>query len=218
VGTGTTQAGLLLASIPLGGAVGAVLLVRFVRRDRRMRVAGAMAIGCGLPLIVTAAEPAWPIAWLCWFVSGALAAFQVEVTTSIVQAIPDRSRARLVGMASSWLVGAQGVGLLVFGAIANATGAGRSIALAAVVGVVFALLLVLGPLRSSQDRAEPGARPGVPPGRPWPSPNLRSAPYLGRHGGAAPDGAAKPFVVVDPGTSSSAGSGSGSGAEETGGR
>jgi predicted MFS family arabinose efflux permease len=208
VGATTTEAGLLLAAIPLGGAVGAVLLVRLVPKHRRSWVAGAMAIGCGLPLIVTAFEPIWPIAWLCWFASGGLAAFQVEATTSIVQAIPDRLRARLLGLASSWLIGAQGVGLLLFGAIANVADAGRSIAVAGVVGTALATFIVLGPLRASQHRAAHSAPDTAESGV------AGMAAYVGRHAGAARPDVAVLFVECDPGTSTPTGRGSGSGAKE----
>jgi predicted MFS family arabinose efflux permease len=206
VGATTTEAGLLLAAIPLGGAVGALVLVRFVPKRRRSLVAGGMAIACGLPLVVSAFEPIWPIAWLCWFVSGGLAAFQVEVTTSIVQAIPDRVRAQLLGLASSWLIGAQGIGLLVFGAIANEADPGRSIAVAGVVGTALAAYIVLGPLRASQHRAAraPGSKSGVP----------GEAAYVGRHAWAAGPDAAGSFVECGPGTSTLTGLGSGSGAQE----
>jgi hypothetical protein len=166
-----------------------------------------MAIACGLPLVVSAFEPIWPIAWLCWFVSGGLAAFQVEVTTSIVQAIPDRVRAQLLGLASSWLIGAQGIGLLVFGAIANEADPGRSIAVAGVVGTALAAYIVLGPLRASQHRAAhsaPGSKSGVP----------GEAAYVGRHAWAAGPDAAGSFVECGPGTSTLTGLGSGSGAQE----
>ncbi len=45
IGATTSQIGLLLAAVPLGSAVGAVLLVRFVRGRRRTRAAAVMAVG-----------------------------------------------------------------------------------------------------------------------------------------------------------------------------
>jgi hypothetical protein len=153
IGATTTQTGMILASMPLGGALGAALLVRFVPRARRAAVAGLMSIGCGLPLTVTALHPAWPLAWLCWFVSGALAAYQVEVVTMIVQGIPDRFRAHSLGIAGACLVGAQGIGLAGFGALAQVAGVGRSIGLAGLVGSALALLIVVGPLRAASRAA-----------------------------------------------------------------
>ena len=57
-GASTAQTGLLLASIPLGSAVGAAWLVRMVADRRRAGVAHWMAVGCGLPLVLTGDRPA----------------------------------------------------------------------------------------------------------------------------------------------------------------
>jgi MFS family permease len=168
-GASTFETGLLLASIPLGGAIGAAMLVRLVRRPHRLVVAGWMAIGCGLPLVVTALVPHWPVALVCWAVSGLLAAYQVEVTTSVVNLIPDALRARMIGVASAMLLGAQGLGLIVFGWVARYMTPGHAIALAGLLGSALALLVVVGPWQSSRmhdvvarksvaDRSESGHR------------------------------------------------------------
>jgi predicted MFS family arabinose efflux permease len=146
-GASTAEIGVLLAAIPLGSAAGIPLLVRAVRVSRRGFAASWMAVGCGIPLAVTALIPHWQAALGLWFVSGALAAYQVEIMTAIVQRTPDRLRARVVGLCSSVLVGAQGLGLAVFGAVANAWTPARSIGLAGLVGAVLACVLVVGPLR-----------------------------------------------------------------------
>jgi hypothetical protein len=147
-GASTVETGLLMAAIPLGGALGAGFLVRLVPRASRLAVAGWMAVGCGLPLVVTGLVPRWPIALGCWLLSGALAAYQVEVTTALVQHIPDALRARLIGIASSVLLGAQGLGLVVFAGIATVTTPGRAIGIAGLAGSAIALLIVVGPLRA----------------------------------------------------------------------
>jgi Major Facilitator Superfamily len=147
IGAGTTQTGFLLAALPLGGAVGAALLVRVVPHDRRAPVAGLMAIGCGLPLVVSAANPMWPVVWVTWLISGVMAAYQVEVVTLLVDAIPDELRSRSLGIVGAWLIGAQGAGLAVFGAVAHPIGIGRTIAIAGLIGSAIALALMSGPLR-----------------------------------------------------------------------
>ena len=147
VGAGDSQVGLLLAAIPLGGAFGALLLVRLVPPPARARWAGLMAIGCGLPLLVSALEPPWPLACLCWFVSGALSAFQVEVITSLVQAIPDPLRSHLMGVIGGWLTGTQGVGLAAASAVAEALSPGATIAVAGATGSALALALLLATRR-----------------------------------------------------------------------
>lgn len=169
IGQGTTQAGFLLAALPLGGAIGAGLLVRIVPRRQRTRAAGLMAVACGLPLMVSAAHPAWPIAWVTWLISGLFAAYQVEVVTSLVHAIPDELRSRSLGIVGAWLIGAQGAGLAAFGAVARPVGVGWTIATAGLIGSALALLLVVGPLRHWRDDGDvvdPRGRHRVPPTAP----------------------------------------------------
>jgi hypothetical protein len=161
-GASTTEIGLLLASIPLGGALGAAFLVRLVAPARRSVVARWMAVGCGLPLVVTGLVERWPLAVACWFVSGALAAYQVDTTTSLVHLIPDTSRSRLIGVASSVLLGAQGLGLIVFAGIAQFTSPAHAIGVAGLLGSSLALALVLGPLRERRRHSiERSVRSGI---------------------------------------------------------
>lgn len=136
-------AGLLLAAIPLGGAVGALFLIRLVRPPRRESVSGQMAVACGLLLVITAAQPPWPVVLLAWFLSGAASAYQVEVITEIARSAPERRRSRVVGVAAGWLATAQGVGLLTFGGLAQPLGAATSIAVAGASGSFLALAVVI---------------------------------------------------------------------------
>lgn len=163
VGASTRAIGFLLASGAFGGALGAALLVRFVPPARRLFVARWMAVGCGLPLTVTGLAPHWPLAIGCWLLSGLLAAYIIEATTVVVQAIPDAHRSHLLGIVGAVLTGAQGVGLLVFGLATQVMSPARSIGSAGLIGSGCALLLVLGPLRPHSDyRAAHRARPARP--------------------------------------------------------
>lgn len=155
VGASTGRIGLLLAAGAIGGAVGAALLVRSRPADRAGR-ANRMAVGCGVPLVVSGLAPSWPLAMACWLISGGLAAYLVETMTEVVQAIPDSSRARLVGTLGSIILGAQGVGMVLFGAASGVVSVGHAIGAAGLLGTVGALVLVLGPLRASDEpRADP---------------------------------------------------------------
>jgi MFS family permease len=101
---------------------------------------------------VSAASPGWALVLLTWFVSGGLSAYVVEVTSSLAQQIPDEVRARLMGLVSAGLVGAQGVGLGIFGLVAQGTGAGAAIAIGGGCAVAAGLVLFREP-RSAQDHA-----------------------------------------------------------------
>jgi len=155
----TTRAGLLLAAIPLGSVFGVYALVRRVPPRRRNSAAYAMAIGCGVPLVVSGAVDQFGLALACWFVSGACAAYQVEVLTQIVQGIPDGLRGRALGICNAVLLGAQGLGVAAFGSIGDALTPARAIVLAGAAGVAGAVVLVGGPLRRASRTPSPtGAR------------------------------------------------------------
>ncbi len=158
IGQSTGVAGLLLAAIPAGGAVGALLLVRVVRPSGRNLAMAVMAVACGVPLLVTF----WPLPWQvvlgAWFVSGAAAAYQVEVFTGLAEFTPDRYRSRTLGVASACLTGAQGVGLAIFGLVAQRADAGTAIALAGAVGIAAAFGVVAnGHLRHAKISRVPAA-------------------------------------------------------------
>lgn len=150
IGAPDVAVGVLLAMIPLGSTVGAVVLIRFVPHRHRDRVARAMAVACGLPLVLAAVLPGVVLTALCWFVSGVLAAYQVEMMASVARAIPDGMRARTIGRAGALLLGAQGFGLIVFAALTQIIAASSAIGVAGGIGSAVALLLVLRAARSAR--------------------------------------------------------------------
>jgi hypothetical protein len=143
----TTRAGLLLASIPLGSVLGVFVLVRKIPVRHRTAVASTMAVCCGLPLVLSGWVVSFPLALVCWFASGAFAAYQVEALTQVVQTIPDQLRARSLGICNAVLLGVQGIGVAVFGSIADATTPGHAVALAGGMGFLAAVWLVCSSLR-----------------------------------------------------------------------
>jgi predicted MFS family arabinose efflux permease len=183
IGASTTRTGLLFASIPFGGAIGAILLIRWVKPRNRERTARWMALAVGLPLIPSVLEPHWLPVIALWTVSGAFAAYQVEVTTLIAQAIPDRDRPRLLSIVSAGLIGAQGVGLGVFGGVAELTGAATAIGLAGATGAVAAAALCAT------------ARGTFPRVKARPAP-AHAAPNTGRRKAATPYPEVGPAVSV----------------------
>lgn len=164
-GGSTSSAGLLMASIPLGSVVGVIALLR-VPAVRRRRVAYAMAIACGVPLVPSGFTDHWQLAMIGWFFSGVFAAYQVEVLSAIVQATPDRVRARVVGLANSVLLGAQGVGFIAFGEVADRIGPDRAVAWAGGLGSALAAIVVTVHARHTRrDLASPARhRAGAPVG------------------------------------------------------
>ena len=160
LGASSRVAGLLLAAGPLGSAVGAALLVTFIPPRRSLTVARVMAIGCGAPLIATAALSAWPLVLVCWALSGALWAFQVDVAAALMQVVQDGARARVVSRASAVLLGVQGVGLIVFGAVGEWLGSDWAVSLAGLLGVGCALVIAL-PVLSGRPARMDGPDPSA---------------------------------------------------------
>ena len=156
---GSVVSGLLLAAGPLGSAIGAAVLVKFVPRRNSMTAARLMSVCCGLPLIVTAFLPPWPVIVVCWAVTGGLWAYQVDVATALVHAVGDSARSRVIARASALLLGAQGVGLIVFGGVGSALGAKWGVALAGLSGVLCAAAVAVGgPANLAAARAQPAHR------------------------------------------------------------
>lgn len=150
-----SRAGLLLAAIPLGSVLGVYVLVRRVPVASRIRAALTMGVLCGLPLVLSGVVHSFPLALACWFLSGTFAAYQVEAITQVVQTIPDRLRARSVGICNAILLGAQGLGVALFGSIADGISPAHSVALAGGLGSGLALLLAAGPLRVGRTTTKP---------------------------------------------------------------
>ena len=102
-GASATQTGLLLATIPLGAAVGVALLVRVVPAAIRHRVALGMAILAGVPLIASGVLGHLGPAAACWFVAGVGGAYMVEVLVTLVSSVPDGRRARVISVVSAFV-------------------------------------------------------------------------------------------------------------------
>jgi hypothetical protein len=134
IGDAPGTVGYLLAAIPLGSVAGAYLLLRALPPGMRMRALGPLAMLSGVPLLVCAFEPAVTWSMLLWFASGVFSAYQLDVMTRIVNLTPSARRGRVVGVLGASLLGAQGVGLIVFGVVADVMSAGSAIALAGAIG------------------------------------------------------------------------------------
>jgi hypothetical protein len=156
-GATTAAVGILLAAGALGGALGAIGMTRFVEPTRREAAAFRMAVLCGLPLVIPAVVPHWPVAAACWLVSGALAAYMVEVTAALVQALPPARRSHYIGVVGALLLATQGGGLLVFGALAAIVAPATAIAVAGLVGSAAAALVTVAAARRAGKHAAPSS-------------------------------------------------------------
>jgi MFS family permease len=143
---GTTfAAGLLTASVPAGFVVGTFLVLR-VTPTRRPRLLAPLTALSAAPLLLTPWLSTVPLVLTAWFVSGIGASLQVVASAAYVRAAPQHARARAYGLASTGIMGVQGLTQLVAGSAATGFGTDRGsrAAVATVAAVVLLLVLPLG--------------------------------------------------------------------------
>jgi MFS family permease len=144
IGANTPGAvGLLLAAIPAGTAISAWALVRRVSPHIRSRMMGWLALLAGLPLVACAVGPGLGVSLALWVASGLCCGYQVHAAVTFIRLLPERQRAGAYGLAGAGLVAVQGLGILVFGGVAEIISARSAIALAGGIGAVLAVPLVL---------------------------------------------------------------------------
>jgi MFS family permease len=142
VGAGKAAVGVLMAA-DLPGAVLGGLLVARVPPGLRQRLMVPLAVATGLPLLATALVPSVPLAVLAWAGTGVLSSYLTLAQVAFTRAVPDAIRARAIGLASAGLQTAQGLGVLLAGAIAEAIPPADAIAVCGAAGVAGAIVIAL---------------------------------------------------------------------------
>jgi predicted MFS family arabinose efflux permease len=155
LGAGPLAVGLLLAANPLGTAIGAVVLTRFVNDATRARWLGPLAVATCAMLLPTAFVPGVAVSVVLWTLVGVLSAHDMITNVEYVNATPDHQRGQLIGLAQAALRGAQGIGILVAGAFAQVLDPARVIALTALVGVIAAIMAARAWQRASASPPPP---------------------------------------------------------------
>jgi MFS family permease len=140
----TLDVGLMMAAMPVGTVIGAFTVGRLVKPSTRMRVMGWLAMISCAPLIGSAANPPLWVVLTLLAVSGVGGAYQLAAAAAFVQSVPDSGRASAFGLAQSGLLAAQGLGILIGGAAAQAIGPHMVVALAGLLGLTVATLLAMG--------------------------------------------------------------------------
>ena len=139
VGAGAAGVGLLLATLPLGGALGAWILVRWLPAKGRNRAMAGLGVSAGLPLIACVWHPGLGWSAVLWTLSGFCTGYQVLAASAFVKAVPDQRRGRAVGLAASGLLAVQGAGALAGGFLGERVGMGEAVAAAGLAGSLLAL-------------------------------------------------------------------------------
>jgi hypothetical protein len=140
-GEAATGAGVLLASLPVGMLVGALVLGRFCRPRTRERLALPLAIALGLPLLVFALGPTLPVAGALLVTSGLCCGYGTGIQRIFVDSLPEGRRGQAFGLASTGMMGGQGLSPPLAGALAVAVGVGGAMAACGALVVLSALAL-----------------------------------------------------------------------------
>lgn len=131
--------GLLLAAVPLGAAVGVVLVNRWtpVLQVRRLLPLATLA---PLPLLAMAFDPPWQVAAVLFALSGCCSGYMVPLMGTFSLLAPDGMRGRLNGLAGSGFALVSIFALLLVGGTADLTSPALSVVLAASLTLVFLAL------------------------------------------------------------------------------
>jgi MFS family permease len=140
---GALAVGLLMAAVPFGIVVGALLFGKLAAPTTRIRIMGWLAMLSCAPLIASVWNPPLWVVLVAWAVAGAGGAYQLAAAAAFVQALTPDTRARAFGVAQSGLYAAQGLGVLVGGAVAEAVGPTLTVGLAGLAGLTAATTLAM---------------------------------------------------------------------------
>jgi MFS family permease len=139
----TLITGLLMAAMPTGTVIGAFVFSRLVTPSGRLRVMGWMAMLSCAPLIGCAMRPPLAVVLGLWILAGMGGAYQLAANAAFVQCVPANRRGQAFGLVQSGLLAAQGIGILIGGAAAQALGPEPVVALAGAAGLSMAALLAM---------------------------------------------------------------------------
>jgi MFS family permease len=140
LGSGAAGYGGLTSAFGIGAATGALGLAAFGTRFRRGAVALRAGLAIGLVLLIAAAFPRYPVAFLGLMLGGTAAAFNAIITNTLLQTeSPELLRGRVIGV-YSFIV----VGLAPFGGIqAGFVGEHLGVRTGAAIGGTICLLATL---------------------------------------------------------------------------
>jgi MFS family permease len=140
LGGGAIVAGLLFAAQPAGTVLGMLMLTRLVSPAIRLQLLGPLAVAACAVLIGCAAGPGTVITLVLITLSGVAGAHQTVAAAAFVQAVPDAQRGQAYGLASTSMRVAQGLGVVIAGAVAEVVSSSMVVASAGATGAVAALL------------------------------------------------------------------------------
>jgi predicted MFS family arabinose efflux permease len=117
-----------------------MIALKSVRSGWRLRLMGPLAIATCAILLPTAWAPMLAVSALLWVANGLFSSYDMVANATFVQIVPDASRGQAIGLAGAAMQGAQGLGVVVGGLIAQAVTPATVIGWAAIAGTVAALV------------------------------------------------------------------------------
>jgi hypothetical protein len=155
-GGGALTGGLLLAAMPLGVAVGGVVLTRGCAPALRRRLMLPLAVLSCVALVPVAARPPLPLLLVLLVVSGFAGAFSVPLNALFGRAVPTEYRARAFGVVMSGLCAVQGLAMVGAGVAAEFLAPTAVVAGAGAVATLSVLMVAARwPGEAPSERAEP---------------------------------------------------------------
>jgi MFS family permease len=163
LGGGPATVGLLLAAIPLGVAIGGLVVTRFTQPSRRAGLVLPLAAVSTLALSPLIFDPPLIVVLTLYVISGAGLACAVPLNAMFVRSVASTFRGRAFGVARTGLEIGQGLAILVAGVLAVVLPVSLVIALlAGVSGTLGVLLLGLRwPSSGAQNDAQEHPISGV---------------------------------------------------------
>ena len=116
---GPTAVGLLLAALPLGVAIGGLVLTRGTAQTRRIRLFIPLAALSTVAMLPLFYDPPLPVVLALYVASGVGLATTVPLNAMFVRAVTPQYRGRAFGVARSGLEIGQGLAILAAGALAT---------------------------------------------------------------------------------------------------
>jgi MFS family permease len=130
-----------LVALPAGTVAGDLLGVWGLTPDRQRRMLALAAGASFLPYLAFLTHPGFAAALVLLFIAGLCALYSLGLDALIRQAAPEHLFARAMTVNTAGLITLQGLGFVLAGAIAEATGPATAIAVAGVCGIVTVVLL-----------------------------------------------------------------------------
>ncbi len=136
LGGAAVLTGVLAAAIPAGALLAGLLVPRLFTRSQQQRLVVPLAVISLVALLMCGLGGGVVVTVVLWVVVGMGTGVLVIANPVVMSAVPDSHRGRAFGIASTGLMAAQGVGILVAGLLAGRTSSTTALAVMGLAGLV----------------------------------------------------------------------------------